>query len=174
MARCASIGDRAATNTERWAIGGPPAPGAPGIRDPGDPDGKAGAVANDRSPVNRVLGAIVGPAVGAVDPDALLERVDIETLIQRIDVDALISRVDLDALLLRIDVDALMARIDVDALVRRVDLDAGHPLPEAPWFPRDTVRSARRVFVHIIAETAQHAGHADILRESIDGARTMG
>ncbi len=124
MARCASIGDRAATNTERWAIGGPPAPGAPGIRDPGDPDGKAGAVANDRSPVNRVLGAIVGPAVGAVDPDALLERVDIETLIQRIDVDALISRVDLDALLLRIDVDALMARIDVDALVRRVDLDA--------------------------------------------------
>lgn len=61
-----------------------------------------------------------------------------------------------------------------DALVRRVDLDAGHPLPEAPWFPRDTVRSARRVFVHIVAETAQHAGHADILRESIDGARTMG
>ena len=33
---------------------------------------------------------------------------------------------------------------------------------------------ARRVFVHIIAETAQHAGHADILRESLDGQKTMG
>ena len=30
------------------------------------------------------------------------------------------------------------------------------------------------VFLHIIAETAQHAGHADILRESIDGQKTMG
>jgi hypothetical protein len=30
------------------------------------------------------------------------------------------------------------------------------------------------VFVHIVAETAQHAGHADIIRESIDGQKTMG
>jgi hypothetical protein len=28
--------------------------------------------------------------------------------------------------------------------------------------------------VHVIAETAQHAGHADIIRETIDGAKTMG
>lgn len=34
--------------------------------------------------------------------------------------------------------------------------------------------SARRVLMHIIAETAQHAGHADILREAIDGAKSMG
>ena len=61
-----------------------------------------------------------------------------------------------------------------DALVRTVDLDLSHPLPPAPWFPPGAVRSARRVFVHIVAETAQHAGHADILRESIDGTRTMG
>ncbi|HEX6873283.1 MAG TPA: DUF664 domain-containing protein [Micromonosporaceae bacterium] len=26
----------------------------------------------------------------------------------------------------------------------------------------------------MIAETSQHAGHADILRESLDGAKTMG
>jgi len=26
----------------------------------------------------------------------------------------------------------------------------------------------------VIAETAQHAGHADIIRESLDGAKTMG
>jgi hypothetical protein len=62
-----------------------------------------------------------------------------------------------------------------DELVRTFpDLDASHPLPEAPWFQPGARRSARRVFVHIVAETAQHAGHADILRESIDGQKTMG
>ena len=54
------------------------------------------------------------------------------------------------------------------------DLDAGHPLPEAPWFPPGATWSARRALLHIIAETAQHAGHADIIRESLDGAKTMG
>ena len=54
------------------------------------------------------------------------------------------------------------------------DLNVSHPLPKAPWFPVDTTRSARRVFLHIIAETAQHAGHADIIRESLDGAKSMG
>ena len=61
-----------------------------------------------------------------------------------------------------------------DELVRTCDLDAVQPLPEAPWFPPDGTRSARRVFVHIVAETAQHAGHADILRETLDGQKTMG
>ncbi len=61
-----------------------------------------------------------------------------------------------------------------DELVRTLpDLDASHPLPEAPWFPPGATRSARRVFLHIVAETAQHAGHADILRESLDGQKTM-
>ncbi|WP_100498653.1 DinB family protein [Geodermatophilus chilensis] len=62
-----------------------------------------------------------------------------------------------------------------DELVRTLpDLDAAHPLPEAPWFEPGATRSARRVFLHIVAETAQHAGHADILRESLDGQKTMG
>ena len=62
-----------------------------------------------------------------------------------------------------------------DELVRTLpDLNASHPLPEAPWFPPGATRSARRVFLHIVAETAQHAGHADILRESLDGQKTMG
>jgi uncharacterized damage-inducible protein DinB len=61
-----------------------------------------------------------------------------------------------------------------DELVRTWDLDAVQPLPKAPWFPPDATRSARRVFVHIVAETAQHAGHADILRETLDGQKTMG
>ncbi len=62
-----------------------------------------------------------------------------------------------------------------DELVRTLpDLDASHPLPEAPWFEPGATRSARRVFLHIVAETAQHAGHADILRETLDGQKTMG
>ncbi|NUS42596.1 MAG: DinB family protein [Mycobacteriaceae bacterium] len=61
-----------------------------------------------------------------------------------------------------------------DELVRTVDLDLSHELPPAPWFPKNSRRSARRVFLHMIAETAQHAGHADIIRESIDGQKTMG
>jgi uncharacterized damage-inducible protein DinB len=76
--------------------------------------------------------------------------------------------------------EAVLARYEevagrTDELVRTIpDLDASHPLPEAPWFPKGAVRSARRVFMHIVAETAQHAGHADILRESLDGQKTMG
>ncbi|MGF0175101.1 DinB family protein [Streptomyces sp. Marseille-Q5077] len=54
------------------------------------------------------------------------------------------------------------------------DLNASHPLPEAPWFEPGARWSARRALLHIIAETAQHAGHADILRESLDGAKSMG
>lgn len=61
-----------------------------------------------------------------------------------------------------------------DAVVAEIDLDSEHPLPDAPWFPPGEAWSARRCAVHIIAETAQHAGHADIIRESIDGAKTMG
>ncbi|MFI0940204.1 DinB family protein [Streptomyces sp. NPDC021020] len=54
------------------------------------------------------------------------------------------------------------------------DLDASHPLPKAPWFEGDARWSARRTFLHIVAETAQHAGHADIIREALDGAKSMG
>jgi uncharacterized damage-inducible protein DinB len=53
------------------------------------------------------------------------------------------------------------------------DLNEAHPLPKAPWFA-DASWTARRVLMHIIAETAQHAGHADIIRESLDGAKSMG
>ena len=61
-----------------------------------------------------------------------------------------------------------------DLVASLPDLNLSHPLPNAPWFPPGERRSARRVFLHIIAETAQHAGHADIIRESLDGAKSMG
>ncbi|MDG4832816.1 DinB family protein [Solwaraspora sp. WMMD1047] len=63
---------------------------------------------------------------------------------------------------------------ETDELVATLDLDAAHPLPEAPWFEPGARWSVRRVLLHLIAETSQHAGHADILRESIDGSKTMG
>ena len=69
--------------------------------------------------------------------------------------------------------DAVARRTD-DLVATIPDLDRSHPLPEAPWFEPGASWSARRAFLHIVAETAQHAGHADILRESIDGSRTMG
>lgn len=62
-----------------------------------------------------------------------------------------------------------------DDLVRTLpNLDVSHPLPPAPWFEPGASWSARRVLLHILAETAQHSGHADIVREAIDGAKTMG
>lgn len=52
------------------------------------------------------------------------------------------------------------------------DLDAAVPVPrDAPWFPRDVgAWSVRWVFLHLVTELGRHAGHADIIRESIDGA----
>ena len=69
-----------------------------------------------------------------------------------------------------------------DEVARRTDglvaslpsLDASQPLPDAPWYKPGARWSARQVLLHIVAETAQHAGHADIIRESLDGAMTMG
>jgi uncharacterized damage-inducible protein DinB len=69
---------------------------------------------------------------------------------------------------------AAEAAITDEVVATVPDLDAEHPLPEAPWFPPGAAWSARRVLLHIIAETSQHAGHADIVREAIDGAKTMG
>jgi len=61
-----------------------------------------------------------------------------------------------------------------DELVTTLDLDESHPLPVAPWFEAGASWSNRRVLMHIIAETSQHAGHADIIRETIDGSKSMG
>jgi uncharacterized damage-inducible protein DinB len=65
------------------------------------------------------------------------------------------------------------ARRTDELLATVPDLDATQPLPEAPWFEPGARWSIRRVLLHIAAETAQHAGHADIIRESLDGAKSM-
>ena len=52
----------------------------------------------------------------------------------------------------------------VDDLGRRV------PLPKAPWYPDTEGCTVRWILLHLIEETARHAGHADIIREALDGA----
>ena len=62
-----------------------------------------------------------------------------------------------------------------EQLVRTLpSLDESYPLPPAPWFPPGGHRTVRQVFLHVAGETAQHAGHADIIRETIDGTKSMG
>jgi hypothetical protein len=69
---------------------------------------------------------------------------------------------------------AEVARRTDELVANLPDLDVSQPLPSAPWFEPGARWSARRVFLHIIAETSQHAGHADILREALDGTKSMG
>jgi uncharacterized damage-inducible protein DinB len=58
------------------------------------------------------------------------------------------------------------------AIAAIADLGQPVPVPQGvPWFPDDVdAWSARWVLLHLIQETARHAGHADIVREMIDGA----
>jgi uncharacterized damage-inducible protein DinB len=57
-------------------------------------------------------------------------------------------------------------------VIAAADLDTPVPVPtDVPWFPKDVDRwSVRWVVMHLIEELSRHAGHADIIRESIDSA----
>jgi hypothetical protein len=73
------------------------------------------------------------------------------------------------------DLLALQAAVakETEAIVAEIP-DLGQPVPVpkgVPWFPQDDDNwSARWVLLHVIEETARHAGHADIIREALDGA----
>ncbi|ALV34406.1 DinB family protein [Streptomyces sp. CdTB01] len=59
---------------------------------------------------------------------------------------------------------------ETEAYIRSVpSLDDTFPLPNDPWFPPEGRVSVRWLCLHLIRETARHAGHADIIRESLDG-----
>jgi uncharacterized damage-inducible protein DinB len=67
------------------------------------------------------------------------------------------------------DYERVSARTDgvvgsIDDLGQRVSL------PEAPWYPDPEGCTVRWILLHLIEETARHAGHADIIREALDGA----
>lgn len=66
--------------------------------------------------------------------------------------------------------DAQVARVR-EILAQPLDMTAAIPVPKAPWFPPELTHwETRWVLAHLISELARHAGHADIVRESIDGA----
>ena len=65
--------------------------------------------------------------------------------------------------------EAVGARTD-EVVKREGDLSRRVPLPEAPWYPDPEACTVRWVLLHLIEETARHAGHADIIREALDGA----
>jgi uncharacterized damage-inducible protein DinB len=58
--------------------------------------------------------------------------------------------------------------------VATVELDDMIPQPTAPWAPERVWMSARQVLLHLLREIAHHSGHADIIREALDGQTTMG
>ena len=53
-----------------------------------------------------------------------------------------------------------------DETIAALDLDT---VGFVPWLP-DGQMTLHRVLVHVLAETERHAGHADVIRELIDGA----
>ncbi len=55
-----------------------------------------------------------------------------------------------------------------DSTIEELDLDAVGYVPW--WMAGRREVTLHRILVHVIAETHRHAGHADILRELIDGA----
>ncbi|WP_406389233.1 DUF664 domain-containing protein [Streptomyces sp. NBC_00887] len=58
-----------------------------------------------------------------------------------------------------------------DEAVSKADPATEVHLPEAPWEPGVVHHwPVRRIPLHLLQETAQHTGHADIIRESLDGA----
>lgn len=66
---------------------------------------------------------------------------------------------------------AAAARRTAEVVAALPTLEVTHPLPDAPWYP-ERAFSARQVLLHLVAETSRHAGHADILRETLEVGRS--
>ncbi|WP_330183849.1 DinB family protein [Nocardia sp. NBC_01503] len=52
------------------------------------------------------------------------------------------------------------------------NLEDSVPTPTAPWAPERQWLTVRYIVLHILREISQHSGHADIIREALDGANT--
>ena len=65
-----------------------------------------------------------------------------------------------------------VARETASVIAGISDLNQPVPVPKGvPWYPADLdAWTVRWVLLHLVEEIARHAGHADIVRESIDGA----
>ncbi len=114
---------------------------------------------------------------GLIKHVASVERVWMDTVLQRRsgpapDYEANFRLAPDESLASALDLYSEAAK-ETDAIVAAIP-DLGQPVPVpkgVPWFPDDIdAWSVRWVLLHLIQETARHAGHADIVRESIDGA----
>jgi hypothetical protein len=66
------------------------------------------------------------------------------------------------------------AATDYDRVIAEVEsLDELIPQPTAPWQPEREWWTVRKMALHLLRETAHHCGHADIIREALDGQSTM-
>lgn len=54
------------------------------------------------------------------------------------------------------------------------DLGVEVKLAEGPWYPQGGGYTARWILLHLFEELSRHAGHADLVREHIDGATMYG
>ncbi len=68
--------------------------------------------------------------------------------------------------------DYAAAAVETDRIAGSIeDLGRPVPLPAAPWFPAEGC-TVRWILLHLIEETARHAGHVDLIREAVDGAQS--
>jgi uncharacterized damage-inducible protein DinB len=104
-----------------------------------------------------VAGRIGGRDLGETDYEATFKLSDVESIE---DILALADEV---------------GRETEDVVNALPDLDYRVPVPKGvPWFPADLEYwTARWVLLHVMEELARHAGHADIIRETIDGSNAF-
>lgn len=81
-----------------------------------------------------------------------------------------VSELNLSGLLLHTAAVGVYWSASAAAAPAQPELDALVPVPPAPWHPEDLTHwKSRWCLAHIAAEVARHAGHADIIRETLDG-----
>ncbi len=67
------------------------------------------------------------------------------------------------------DLDATAAATE-EVVAGLPDLGVAVTLAEGPWYPKGDGYTARWILLHVLEELSRHAGHADIIREHLDGA----
>ncbi|MFQ6394635.1 DinB family protein [Nocardia sp. KC 131] len=65
-----------------------------------------------------------------------------------------------------------VAEATANLIRSEASLDTSIPTPTTPWTPDRVWWTVRSTVLHILREITHHSGHADIIREALDGANT--
>lgn len=111
---------------------------------------------------------------------ALVERNHVRTITER-DENAQFDMSDAENGYVLSDDESLQGWLDeyatiaaeYEKLIAATDLDDSIPQATAPWAPEREWLTVRTMALHLLRETAHHSGHADIIRETLDGQTTM-